>query len=197
MILKILQLVCKQRVSYTNVGYSMWYTFTFLKQVSSRENVLRIISIFLLGWTWELAGWCSCQSWSHPHRSGVCWGGHDTLFSNQTTRLLHPVWFSSGQLKRFLVKYHLMLAWFHLLLYYLLLTDLHQFVSSFVFSLVSSQCASFISAGKFEEAYNGYTAALHWLAPDDSQKSHILVALASLQYKFQNCEEAKKLLFQG
>uniref|UniRef100_A0A0P4WDX8 Tetratricopeptide repeat protein 37 n=1 Tax=Scylla olivacea TaxID=85551 RepID=A0A0P4WDX8_SCYOL len=54
-----------------------------------------------------------------------------------------------------------------------------------------------LKAGKFEEAYNGYTAALHWLAPDDSQKSHILVALASLQYKFQNSEEAKKLLFQG
>ena len=55
----------------------------------------------------------------------------------------------------------------------------------------------YVSAGKFEEAYNGYTAALHWLAPDDSQKSHILVALASLQYKFQDSEEAKKLLFQG
>lgn len=54
-----------------------------------------------------------------------------------------------------------------------------------------------LPAGKFEEAYNAYTAALHWLAPDDTQKSHILVALASLQYKFQNCEEAKKLLFQG
>ncbi|KAG0717698.1 Tetratricopeptide repeat protein 37 [Chionoecetes opilio] len=54
-----------------------------------------------------------------------------------------------------------------------------------------------LKAGKFEEAYNGYTAALHWLAPDDAQKSHILVALASLQYKFQNSEEAKKLLFQG
>lgn len=54
-----------------------------------------------------------------------------------------------------------------------------------------------LKAGKFEEAYNAYTAALHWLAPDDTQKSHILVALASLQYKFQNSEEAKKLLFQG
>ncbi|XP_068245666.1 superkiller complex protein 3 [Palaemon carinicauda] len=54
-----------------------------------------------------------------------------------------------------------------------------------------------LKAGKFEEAYNGYTSALHWLAPDDTQKSHILVALASLQYKFQNPDEAKKLLFQG
>lgn len=54
-----------------------------------------------------------------------------------------------------------------------------------------------LKAGKFEEAYSGYTSALHWLAPDDTQKSHILMALASLQYKFQNKEEAKKLLFQG
>ncbi|XP_045595970.2 superkiller complex protein 3 [Procambarus clarkii] len=54
-----------------------------------------------------------------------------------------------------------------------------------------------LKAGQFEDAYNGYTAALHWLAPDDTQKSHILVALASLQYKFQNTDEAKKLLFQG
>ncbi|KAK7074327.1 hypothetical protein SK128_021742 [Halocaridina rubra] len=54
-----------------------------------------------------------------------------------------------------------------------------------------------LKAGKFEEAYNGYTSALHWLAPDDTQKSHIFVALASLQYKFQNPDEAKKLLFQG
>ncbi|KAG7169340.1 Tetratricopeptide repeat protein 37-like [Homarus americanus] len=54
-----------------------------------------------------------------------------------------------------------------------------------------------LKAGQFEDAYNGYTAALHWLAPDDTQKSHILVALASLQYKFQKSDEAKNLLFQG
>lgn len=51
--------------------------------------------------------------------------------------------------------------------------------------------------GQFEEAYNGYTAALHWLAPDDGHKSHVLVALAALQYKFTNTEEAKELLIQG
>lgn len=54
----------------------------------------------------------------------------------------------------------------------------------------------FKTAGKYEEAYNGYTSALHWLASDDSKKSTILVALAYLQYKFQNTEEAKTLLFK-
>lgn len=53
-----------------------------------------------------------------------------------------------------------------------------------------------LKAGKFEDAYSGYTSALHWLAPDDSQKSHVLVALATLQYKFQQPDQAKTLLFQ-
>ncbi|KAK4289500.1 hypothetical protein Pmani_037531, partial [Petrolisthes manimaculis] len=54
-----------------------------------------------------------------------------------------------------------------------------------------------LKVGEFEDAYNGYTAALHWLAPDDGHKSHVLVALATLQYKFTNTDEAKELLIQG
>lgn len=104
------------------------------------------------------------------------------------------MWLGFGQFERFVVNQHPALTSLHYIFHFY---RFFQFVvGCHGFSLLPCHSVS-ISAGKFEEAYNGYTAALHWLAPDDSQKSHILVALASLQYKFQKSEEAKELLFQG
>ena len=53
-----------------------------------------------------------------------------------------------------------------------------------------------IPAEKFEEAYEAYSTALEWLAPDDDTKALILMAMAAMQYSFKQIEECKTLLFQ-
>ncbi|KAF4526622.1 hypothetical protein B566_EDAN015391 [Ephemera danica] len=62
-----------------------------------------------------------------------------------------------------------------------------------------SQCLlalAYFKDGKFQESFTAYDSAWHWLAEDDAQKSHILVAKAAMAYMFQGSEGAKSLLFQ-
>lgn len=48
----------------------------------------------------------------------------------------------------------------------------------------------------YQESYTAYESAWHWLAQDDAQKSHILVAMAAMAYKFQGPDGAKSQLFK-
>lgn len=51
-------------------------------------------------------------------------------------------------------------------------------------------------AKQYESAYTSYESALEVLARDDTEKSLILVALASMVYTFQGEEDAKSVLYQ-
>ncbi|XP_067002861.1 tetratricopeptide repeat protein 37 [Anabrus simplex] len=62
-----------------------------------------------------------------------------------------------------------------------------------------SQCGlalAYFKAEKYQDSYNAYETILHWLAPDDGLKSHVLVAMAAMAYIFQGVEDSKTLLFQ-
>ena len=52
-------------------------------------------------------------------------------------------------------------------------------------------------AGRDEEAYAAYEEALHWLTPDDANKSHMLVAVAQLLYRFDRVPEARTELLKS
>ncbi|XP_043218878.1 tetratricopeptide repeat protein 37-like [Amphibalanus amphitrite] len=63
-----------------------------------------------------------------------------------------------------------------------------------------SQCGLALAlqrAGHDEEAYSAYEAALHWLSPDDANKSHTLVAVAQLLYRFDRVSEARTELLKS
>ncbi|CAG5092823.1 Similar to TTC37: Tetratricopeptide repeat protein 37 (Homo sapiens) [Cotesia congregata] len=51
-------------------------------------------------------------------------------------------------------------------------------------------------AARYEESYAAYEAALNWLADDGSDKAHVLCAMASMAYMFQEVDDVKTLLFQ-
>lgn len=51
-------------------------------------------------------------------------------------------------------------------------------------------------AKQYESAYSSYESALEVLAKDDTEKSLILVALASMVYTFQGEDDAKSVLYQ-
>lgn len=55
---------------------------------------------------------------------------------------------------------------------------------------------TFCLAEMHEESYETYESALEWLAPDDNNKSHVLVAMSTMAYMFQGPDDAKTLLFQ-
>ncbi|CAH1994676.1 unnamed protein product [Acanthoscelides obtectus] len=50
---------------------------------------------------------------------------------------------------------------------------------------------------QYEESYNAYEQALHWLTEEQRNQSELLVALASMAYMFQDANAAKTLLFQS
>ncbi|XP_017785314.1 PREDICTED: tetratricopeptide repeat protein 37 [Nicrophorus vespilloides] len=50
---------------------------------------------------------------------------------------------------------------------------------------------------KYQESYEAYESALHWLTEDEGYQSDLLVALASMAYLFQGPDEAKTLLLQS
>nr|CAI5830097.1 unnamed protein product [Callosobruchus analis] len=50
---------------------------------------------------------------------------------------------------------------------------------------------------QYEESYNAYEQALHWLTAEQRNQSELLVALASMAYMFQDADAAKTLLFQS
>lgn len=49
---------------------------------------------------------------------------------------------------------------------------------------------------QYEESYEAYESALHWLTEEPERQSDLLVALASMAYMFQGPDAAKTLLFQ-
>lgn len=51
-------------------------------------------------------------------------------------------------------------------------------------------------AKQYEESYNTYEAALHWLADTSMDKANILCAMAAIAYMFQGADAVKTLLFQ-
>ncbi|KAK0096871.1 hypothetical protein PV326_004037 [Microctonus aethiopoides] len=51
-------------------------------------------------------------------------------------------------------------------------------------------------AKRYEESYAAYNAALHRLADAGSDKAHVLCAMASMAYMFQDIDDVKTLLFQ-
>ena len=63
-----------------------------------------------------------------------------------------------------------------------------------------SQCGLALAlqhAGHHEDAYSAYEAALHWLTPDDANKSHTLVAVAQLLYRFNRVDDARTELLKS
>ncbi|CAH0550739.1 unnamed protein product [Brassicogethes aeneus] len=50
---------------------------------------------------------------------------------------------------------------------------------------------------QYEDSYNAYDQALHWLTDEEGSQSDMLVALASMAYMFQGKEAAKTLLLQS
>lgn len=48
----------------------------------------------------------------------------------------------------------------------------------------------------YEESYNAFETALHWLTEEQVSQSELLVALASMLYMVQGANDAKLLLFQ-
>lgn len=50
---------------------------------------------------------------------------------------------------------------------------------------------------QYEESYEAYKSALHWLTDEEGLQSDLLVALASMAYMFQDPDAAKTLLFQS
>lgn len=65
---------------------------------------------------------------------------------------------------------------------------------------LSSACGLALSLYKcenHEESFAIYSTALQWLANNDGEKSELLVAMASMAYKFQGIDDCKTLLFQS
>lgn len=52
------------------------------------------------------------------------------------------------------------------------------------------------SAERYEESYSTYENVLEYLADTDSQKGHILCAMAAMAYMFEGIDAVKTLLFQ-
>ncbi|XP_066150901.1 tetratricopeptide repeat protein 37 isoform X2 [Euwallacea fornicatus] len=50
---------------------------------------------------------------------------------------------------------------------------------------------------QYQESYGSYEQALHWLTEEQASQSELLVALASMAYKFQGPDGAKTILFQS
>lgn len=51
-------------------------------------------------------------------------------------------------------------------------------------------------AKQYEESYNMYEAALHWMADTETHKANVLCAMAAIAYIFQGADAVKTLLFQ-
>ncbi|XP_029662452.1 tetratricopeptide repeat protein 37 [Formica exsecta] len=63
----------------------------------------------------------------------------------------------------------------------------------------NSQChlaLSLFKAKQYEESYNMYEAALHWMADTETHKANVLCAMAAIAYIFQGADAVKTLLFQ-
>jgi hypothetical protein len=49
---------------------------------------------------------------------------------------------------------------------------------------------------RYQECYETYQKAIEWLASNDEEKGHVLVAMAAMIYAFQSADDAKTVLFQ-
>ncbi|XP_034246747.1 tetratricopeptide repeat protein 37 [Thrips palmi] len=72
-----------------------------------------------------------------------------------------------------------------------------QKVNAPTFASQSALALALFKAQKFEEAYETYNGALEWLAPDEETKAFILMAMAAMQYSFNQVDQCKTLLFQS
>lgn len=52
------------------------------------------------------------------------------------------------------------------------------------------------AAKQYEESYNVYEGALHWMADTETHKANVLCAMAAIAYIFQGADAVKTLLFQ-
>ncbi|CAH1156223.1 unnamed protein product [Phaedon cochleariae] len=75
--------------------------------------------------------------------------------------------------------------------------DVFQDVQEATFSSGSGLALALFQNKQYEDSYNAYEQALHWLAEDQTHQSELLVALASMAYMFQGQEAAKALLYQS
>lgn len=72
-----------------------------------------------------------------------------------------------------------------------------QSVNIPTFASQSTLALALFKAQKFEEAYETYNNVLEWLAPDEEAKAFILMAMAAMQYSFNQVDQCKTLLFQS
>ena len=77
-------------------------------------------------------------------------------------------------------------------------TELYSSLQELELSSACGLALAHFRAGRFEESYVTYEAALHWLASDDALRSHLLVAMAMAAFRRDqsNPEAAQTLLFQ-
>lgn len=74
--------------------------------------------------------------------------------------------------------------------------DMFRSVKEATFSSVTGLALALFKDEQFEESYETYESALHWMTDDKSVQSALLVALASMAYLYQGAEGATTLLFQ-
>ncbi|KAB0804312.1 hypothetical protein PPYR_01282 [Photinus pyralis] len=70
-------------------------------------------------------------------------------------------------------------------------------VEEATFNSGSGLALSLFKDEQYEESYEKYDQALHWLTEEEGHQSDLLVALASIVYMFQGPDPAKTLLFQS
>ncbi|KAH1001196.1 hypothetical protein HUJ04_013439 [Dendroctonus ponderosae] len=75
--------------------------------------------------------------------------------------------------------------------------EMFSHVEAATFSSGAGFALALFRNGQYEESYAAYEQALHWLTEEQTSQSELLVALASMAYKFQGADAAKTLLFQS
>ncbi|KAK5647507.1 hypothetical protein RI129_002399 [Pyrocoelia pectoralis] len=70
-------------------------------------------------------------------------------------------------------------------------------VEEATFNSGSGLALSLFKDEQYEDSYEKYEQALHWLTEEEGHQSDLLVALASIVYMFQGPDPAKTLLFQS
>ncbi|KAK4885213.1 hypothetical protein RN001_001484 [Aquatica leii] len=75
--------------------------------------------------------------------------------------------------------------------------SMFQDVEEATFNSGSGLALSLFKDEQYEESYEKYEQALHWLTDEEAHQSDLFVALASIVYMFQGPDSAKTLLFQS
>ncbi|EZA59238.1 Tetratricopeptide repeat protein [Ooceraea biroi] len=74
--------------------------------------------------------------------------------------------------------------------------ELCRQVKSASFNCQCHLALALFKAKEYEESYNAYEAALHWLAVTGAHKGSVLCAMAAIAHMFQGADAVKTLLFQ-